>query len=203
VTPILAILLATTFAVAAPPLPERDAIAIVPDGMPAAIDHALYFEDGAMFTVLLRNRSGAVVRIRLRVLAFDERRRLRGAHAYCLPDPMEPGIGQRVNFPLEIKGTVARDRYAVVVEEMIGERAQWRVPSGLAGAIDAARSAVELRGWRLAAERVAGTGRIEDCDCSCERIAAEGDRICGSGDLAAFTCTPALLGGCRESVTCK
>jgi hypothetical protein len=182
-------------------LPDRDAAVIVAQGMQVAIDRATFFEDGGLLAMGLRNGSYEVARARLRIVVFDERLRLKGSVGYCA-GLLQPGTRQPLLIPLEVKGASVRDTYAVYVEEVLTPRRSLTLQQGLPEALGEARSAVNLRGWRLTTVETPRSGDIPACPCECadaERLSRDG---CGSLGPAAFTCTP-MLPGCSQGFTCK
>jgi hypothetical protein len=184
-------------------VPERDATVIMASGMPVRIDGAIFFEDGALLAVQLRNGAVDVARSTLRVAVFSEQARLKGSIGYCAGDPMQPGIRQTITFPVELKHVSARDRFVVVLEEVLTPRRAYSLREPLAGVLAQARRSAEMSSADLTTEERTRSGVIPPCACDCHAAEQTGRDVCGEPGLAAFTCTPMIGGACSASHTCK
>jgi hypothetical protein len=196
-----ALLATNTAPRAAGRIPDRDATVILAQGMQVEVDRATFFEDGGLIGMRLRNGSYEVARARLRVVVFDDHLRLKGSVGYCA-GLLQPGTRQALLIPLEVKGASVRDTYAVFVDEVITPRRTYTLQQTLPETLVQARSAANLRGWRLTTVEAPRSGEIPECPCECveaERLAREG---CGEAGPEAFTCTP-MLPGCSFGFTCK
>jgi hypothetical protein len=184
-------------------VPEQDASVLVPLGMPLSVEDGLFLQDGTVFTFTLRNTSRDVAHPRFRVFVFDERRGLKGSAGYCMADPSQPGTRQRVTFFMDVKAVTARDRYVLVLEEVVTARAVWRIRETLGQQIEVARRVAGFSAGSLQAEALPPASGTTACDCGCDRADAIGREGCGDADLAAFTCTLLFPGGCNMSFSCK
>jgi hypothetical protein len=64
-------------------LPDRDALIVLPQGMPVTVERSTFFEDGGLMSVRLRNGGFDAARARIRIVVFADRRRLVGSASYC------------------------------------------------------------------------------------------------------------------------
>jgi hypothetical protein len=196
------------FAVAAlaPPasarrLPDRDAVTILVQGMPVEVDHATFFDDGAVIALRLRNSTYEAARPRVRIVVFDASLRIRGSVAYCA-GVVQPGTRQPVLIPLEVKGTTTHDQFVVLVEEVLTPRRTYALREALPIVLRQAQSAMDLRGSRLTTVETPRTGDIPECPCACPDAEAQSREGCGETGPSAFTCTP-MAPGCSAGFTCK
>lgn len=199
--PVLAVLCAVSVPAAARRLPDRDAAVILPEGMPVTVEHALFFDDGGLFSVRLRNGGFDAARVRVRIVVFDDRLRLRGSASYCAGQ-MQPGTRQAFLFPLEVKGATTRDQFAVLIDEVVTARRAFTLREPLAAVLRQARNAVDLRGSLLTTIETPRAGEISECPCACEPAEALAREGCADARPSAFTCTP-MSPGCSQAFTCK
>jgi len=186
-------------AVPAHALPDREANVIVASGMLASVERAIFFDDGRLITLQLRNSGYEVARPRVRVVVFDEHGQLKGTVVYCA-GLVQPGTRQPVVIPLEVNGASTHDRFIVFVEEVLTERRTYRLRESLDATLAQARNAADMRGWDLSLIETPRSGEIPECPCEC----AEAERLAVSAcreNLTAFTCTP-MAPGCSQGATC-
>jgi hypothetical protein len=195
--------------------PEREAVVVLPQGIPVRIEDATFFEDGALMVVMVRNSGLEPVRVSMRVIVFDERLRLKGGAAYCVGELVQPGTRLPVTFPLEVKAVSTRDRYVVLIDEARTARRVYQVHEPLAEIVTQARKAAGFESGRLSSDQraVERPGRehslrppdpldIPACSCECRQAYAVAEHGCGTQGLAGFTCSP-LSGSCSMGFSCK
>jgi hypothetical protein len=210
-----ALLLAALPAARTLALPDREAIAVLPQGMPVHVEDARFFEDSTLLAMTLRNGGLEPARVSLRVVVFDDRRMLKGGEGLCVGDLLQPGTRQPLNVSLEIKNVTVHDRYVVLVEEVRTARRVYRVREPLDEIVREARKAVGFQSARLSSDERPverpGSGRslrppdpsdVAVCTCDCTEAYAIGTDACGSQPLAGFTCSPAF-GSCSMGFSCK
>jgi len=190
-------------------VPQADAVVILPQGMPLRLEDAEFYGDGSVMTVIVRNGAFEPMRVSIRIVVFDDRRRLRGSVGYCVGPILQPGTRQPLQFPLEVKGAVPQDRFVAVLETVRSARKVWSVRGGLPAIVEQARHAADLRPAELASDERAVTDRpldkmdIPPCACVCQTASALGDEGCHPAPLAAFTCSPTYPENCSMGFTCK
>lgn len=190
-------------------IPQSDAVIVFPQGMPIRLEAGEFFGDGSVMTVTIRNSSFEPMRVSLRVVVFDDRRRLRGSVGYCIGSILQPGTRQPLQFPLEVKGAVPQDRFVVVLESVSSARKRWSVHGGLPAIVEQARHAADLRPAQLTSDEQVVTDRPRDpmdippCTCVCQTASTLGDEGCHPALLAAFTCSPTYPESCSMGFTCK
>ena len=190
-------------------IPQSDAVIVFPQGMPIRLEAGEFFGDGSVMTVTIRNSSFEPMRVALRVVVFDDRRRLRGSVGYCIGSILQPGTRQPLQFPLEVKGAVPQDRFVAVLETVQSARKRWSVRGGLPAIVEQARHAADLRPAQLTSDEQVVTDRPRDpmdippCPCVCQTAAAIGDEGCRPAPLAAFTCSPTYPESCSMGFTCR
>ena len=190
-------------------VPQADAVVIFPQGMPLRLEDAEFYGDGSVMTVIVRNGAFEPMRVSIRIVVFDDRRRLRGSVGYCVGPILQPGTRQPLQFPLEVKGAVPQDRFVAVLETVRSARKVWSVRGGLPAIVEQARHAAELRPAELASDERVVTDRpidkmdIPPCACVCQTASALGDEGCHPAPLAAFTCSPTYPENCSMGFTCK
>jgi hypothetical protein len=196
-------------ALAAGRVPQTDAVIVLPQGLPVRLEAAQFYSDGTLMTATIRNSGFDAARVVLRIVVIDEHRRLRGSARYCVGALLQPGTRQPLQFPLEVKGVVARDRFVAVLEEVRTARRQWTMHGGLAAILDQARRAAELRPAELTADERVLTDRARDavaippCPCTCDEASAVGTDGCRPAALAAFTCSPIYPESCSTGFACQ
>jgi len=190
-------------------VPQSDAVIIFPQGMPLRLEDGEFYGDGSVMTVIVRNGAFEPMRLSIRIVVFDDRRRLRGSVGYCVGPILQPGTRQPLQFPLEVKGAVPQDRFVAVLETVRSARKVWSVRGGLPAIIEQARHAADLRPAELVSEEQLVTDRpidkmdIPPCACGCQTASALGDEGCHPAPLAAFTCSPTYPENCSMGFTCK
>jgi hypothetical protein len=192
-----AALLAT--ATSAAGLPDREANVILASGMLVTVERAIFFDDGGLITLQLRNGGYEVARPRIRVVVFDERGQLKGTVVYCA-GIVQPGTRQPVVIPLEVKGASTHDRFVAFVEEVLTPRKSYRLRESLGATLSQAQNAADLHGWDLTLTETPRSGEIPACPCECGESQRVAESACQDG-LTAFTCTP-MAPGCSQGATC-
>ena len=193
---------AIVFAAAIPvhALPDREANIILASGMRVSVERAIFFDDGGLITLQLRNSGYEIARPRVRIVVLDDHGQLKGTVVYCA-GIVQPGTRQPVVIPLEVRGASTHDRYIVFVEEVLTPRRAYRLRESLDAALAQARNAADLRGWDLSLTETPRTGEIPECPCECGEAERLAQSACGN-DLTAFTCTP-MAPGCSQGATCR
>jgi hypothetical protein len=190
-------------------VPQSDAVVVFPQGMPLRLEDGEFYGDGSVMAVTIRNGGFEPMRVSVRVVVFDNRRRLRGSVGYCVGTILQPGTRQPLQFPLEVKGAVPQDRFVAVLETVRSARKVWSVRGGLPAIIEQARQAANLRPAELTSDERIVNDRPRDpmdippCTCVCQTAASIGDEGCRPAPLAAFTCSPTYPENCSMGFTCK
>jgi hypothetical protein len=186
---------------AAERLQDRPAYEINPQGAPVWLDEPIFFENGPMLSVSVRNRENDTAFVTLGVYAFDADGRLRATSTLCLGDPLGGTSRRRVNRPLEFRGVTTRDRVVVTVLRVVTERGVWAL-RGSDNLAQAARRRASGSGGRLTMTRTAASGLPQSiCPCETSAVETRCRDVC-EGSLTAYTCSP-WFPGCTTSCTCN
>lgn len=172
---------------------------MIASGMLVSVERAIFFDDGGLITLQLRNSGYEIARPRVRIVVFDEHGLLKGTVVYCA-GIVQPGTRQPVVIPLEVKGASTHDRFIVFVEEVLTPRRTYHLRESLDATLAQARNAADMHRWDLSLTESPRSGEIPECPCECGEAERLAESACRA-DLTAFTCTP-MAPGCSQGASC-